>query len=70
MMKAGDTIVLTEGVTVVDSLGVNYLPRGTQGEITEISGSLLTMRCRGEICQGIPLASARRKEDGEEAAAA
>lgn len=70
MMKAGDIVVLTEGVAVVDSLGVNFLPRGTQGEITEITGSLLSMRYRGEICQGIPLASVKSKEDEKEDAAA
>ena len=68
-MKPGDTIVLHEGVTIVDAYGVNYLPRGTQGVLERLDGLLLSMWYRGELCEGIPSASAHIKEDDEAVAA-
>lgn len=68
-MKPGDTIVLHEGTSIVDAYGVNYLPSGTQGVLEQIDGPLLSMRCKGELCEGIPVSSAHRKDDDKEAAA-
>ena len=62
-LDVGDKIVLTESVVVYDDLGHDLLISGTEGNVTEMHGKLLTLRTKKGMYYGIPAKSAKLKKE-------